>query len=75
MVNFCPLSLLALSVPFVGGDASTPLGGGVAMGSVASSPTRVQCVTTKGNFVVEVHNDWAPIGAPHFLELVADNFY
>lgn len=64
MVKFNPFSLLALSVPFVGGDSSAP-----------SGSTKVECVTTKGTFVVEVHNEWAPIGAPHFLELVADNFF
>jgi len=66
------LSLLALSVPFVGGDSHVSKPSGVIPGAV---PSKVECFTTKGNFVVEVHNNWAPIGASHFLELVADNFF
>jgi peptidyl-prolyl cis-trans isomerase A (cyclophilin A) len=37
--------------------------------------TTVVLETTKGDIVVEVHNDWAPIGASHFLELVKDGYY
>jgi peptidyl-prolyl cis-trans isomerase A (cyclophilin A) len=31
--------------------------------------------TTKGDFVVEVHRDWAPNGADRFYNLVASGFY
>ena len=63
MVNL--RSIIAFSVPFVlSGPPQDPL-----------SITNVECITTKGNFIVEVHQDWAPIGASHFLKLVADNFY
>lgn len=36
---------------------------------------RVKFETTKGDFVVEVHRDWAPIGADHFYQLVKSGFY
>lgn len=36
---------------------------------------RVRFDTSKGPFVVEVHRDWAPIGAARFEELVKDGFY
>jgi cyclophilin family peptidyl-prolyl cis-trans isomerase len=36
---------------------------------------KVKFDTTKGPFVVEVHRDWAPIGAQHFYELVEDKFF
>jgi peptidyl-prolyl cis-trans isomerase A (cyclophilin A) len=36
---------------------------------------RVKFETTKGDFVVEVHRDWAPKGAERFHELVAGGFY
>jgi peptidyl-prolyl cis-trans isomerase A (cyclophilin A) len=36
---------------------------------------RVKFETTAGNFVVEVHPDWAPIGAERFRELVEAGFY
>ena len=36
---------------------------------------KVRFVTSKGPFVIEVHNDWAPRGAAHFADLVKDKFY
>jgi peptidyl-prolyl cis-trans isomerase A (cyclophilin A) len=36
---------------------------------------RVKFETTAGDFVVEVHRDWAPLGAERFHELVASGFY
>ena len=35
----------------------------------------VQFQTSKGKFVVEVHRDWAPIGAARFERLVRDHFF
>src|SRR5215468_3392706 len=31
--------------------------------------------TSKGTVVIEVHKDWAPIGAQHFYELVNTGYY
>jgi cyclophilin family peptidyl-prolyl cis-trans isomerase len=36
---------------------------------------KVQFETTKGPFTVEVHREWAPLGAQRFEELVKDGFY
>jgi peptidyl-prolyl cis-trans isomerase A (cyclophilin A) len=36
---------------------------------------KVRFETSAGDFVVEVHRDWAPIGADHFQELVSANFF
>ncbi|MEY3176224.1 MAG: hypothetical protein RLZZ436_4138 [Planctomycetota bacterium] len=36
---------------------------------------QVKFETTAGDFVVEVHRDWAPLGAQRFYELVQDRFY
>ena len=36
---------------------------------------RAKFVTSKGDFVVEVHRDWAPIGADRFYNLVKNGFY
>lgn len=35
----------------------------------------VKLDTSKGVVDVEVHRDWAPIGADHFYELVKNGFY
>lgn len=36
---------------------------------------RVKLETTEGDIVIEVHRDWAPIGADHFLRLVKAGYY
>ncbi len=36
---------------------------------------RVRFETTKGNFVVQVHRDWAPHGADRFFNLVRMNYF
>jgi peptidyl-prolyl cis-trans isomerase A (cyclophilin A) len=36
---------------------------------------RVKFTTTKGDFVVEVHRDWAPLGADRFYNLVRNRFF
>lgn len=36
---------------------------------------KVKFETTKGDFVVQVHKDWAPIGADRFYNLVKAGFY
>ncbi|MBM3812045.1 MAG: peptidylprolyl isomerase [Acidimicrobiia bacterium] len=36
---------------------------------------KVRFETSKGNFTIEVHREWAPHGADHFFELVQAKFY
>ncbi|MCO4746835.1 MAG: peptidylprolyl isomerase [Proteobacteria bacterium] len=36
---------------------------------------KVKFETTEGEFIVEVHRDWAPIGADHFYNLVQMGYY
>jgi peptidyl-prolyl cis-trans isomerase A (cyclophilin A) len=36
---------------------------------------RVKMVTSKGPFVIEVHREWAPLGADRFYELVKARYY
>jgi homoserine O-acetyltransferase len=40
-----------------------------------SSDYRVVLDTTKGAIVIDVHRDWAPVGAERFHELVASSYY
>eukprot|EP00241_Pyramimonas_parkeae_P006533 CAMPEP_0114229850 /NCGR_PEP_ID=MMETSP0058-20121206/3141_1 /TAXON_ID=36894 /ORGANISM="Pyramimonas parkeae, CCMP726" /LENGTH=334 /DNA_ID=CAMNT_0001340981 /DNA_START=149 /DNA_END=1153 /DNA_ORIENTATION=- len=35
----------------------------------------VQCSTTKGNVVVQMRSDWAPLGAARFVDLVERGFF
>ena len=45
--------------------------------STATAPDifKVNLDTSKGPVVIEVHRDWAPLGADHFYELVKSGFY
>ena len=43
--------------------------------AVAPPLYRVKFTTTHGDFVVEVHRDWAPIGADRFYNLVRNRFF
>lgn len=49
----------------------------LASGESEATPDtyRVKFETSKGDFVVEVHRDWAPLGAERFHELVSNGFY
>jgi peptidyl-prolyl cis-trans isomerase A (cyclophilin A) len=60
MVQIVPLALLfSLLLPL----------------AAAPSVYKVKFETSAGDFIVEVHRDWAPIGADHFQELVAAKFF
>ncbi|MDQ3023979.1 MAG: peptidylprolyl isomerase [bacterium] len=56
-----------------GGDTSTDSGDKAA--DPAAGLPKVVLETTKGDIVLAIHHDWAPIGAKHFLELVNAGFY
>jgi peptidyl-prolyl cis-trans isomerase A (cyclophilin A) len=36
---------------------------------------KAQFTTTKGDFVIEVHRDWAPLGADRFYNLMSQEFF
>ncbi|HNR37386.1 MAG TPA: peptidylprolyl isomerase [Candidatus Hydrogenedentes bacterium] len=48
-----------------------------AEGAKAADPNvfKVKFECSNGNFVVEVHRDWAPLGAERFEQLVKEGFY
>jgi peptidyl-prolyl cis-trans isomerase A (cyclophilin A) len=43
--------------------------------ATAPAEFKAQFSTTKGDFVVEVHRDWAPLGADRFYNLVKNGFF
>ncbi len=47
----------------------------VAQDAKAAEAFYVKFETTKGDFVIEVHPDWAPNGAAHVKELIEKKFY
>jgi len=54
---------------------SQGLGNPAALKEQAPAVYKVQFDTSKGPFVIEVHRDWAPIGADRFYNLVKNGFY
>ncbi|MBI4519410.1 MAG: peptidylprolyl isomerase, partial [Gemmatimonadetes bacterium] len=45
------------------------------MNETAPAVYRARFATSKGDFVIEVHRDWAPRGADRFYNLVQGGFY
>jgi peptidyl-prolyl cis-trans isomerase A (cyclophilin A) len=75
--------LLTLPILACGGDGG---GGAETMGDgpllhpaslndQAPASYRAHFETSAGDFVVQVHRDWAPIGADRFYNLVANGYY
>ena len=61
----------AVSVPAQSSRLSDPS----ALIETAPALFRARFETSKGPFVIEVHRDWAPIGADRFYNLVKNGFY
>src|SRR5688572_6815489 len=45
------------------------------MNQTAPATYQAEIVTSSGTFVVEVHREWAPIGADRFYNLVRNGYY
>jgi len=46
-----------------------------ALNAKAPAVYKAQFTTTKGDFVIEVHRDWAPLGADRFYNLVRAGYF
>jgi peptidyl-prolyl cis-trans isomerase A (cyclophilin A) len=68
---FALLLLFVSAAPAFGQALMNPS----ALKEQAPALYRVDFDTSKGQFVVEVHRDWAPIGADRFYNLVRNGFY
>jgi peptidyl-prolyl cis-trans isomerase A (cyclophilin A) len=76
-------SSLLLAQPPQPGGKEPPRGPGpkpsllnpASLRAKAPDDFKAQFTTTKGDFVVEVHRDWAPNGADRFYNLVKNGFY
>src|ERR1035438_8934191 len=65
--------LIGCSAPDEGKKATAPK----PAAKVEKTPDVFQAVfdTSKGKVVIEVHRDWAPIGADHFFSLIQTGYY
>ena len=57
------------------GAASASAANPALLKAKAPDVFKAQFNTTKGDFVVEVHRDWAPIGADRFYNMVKSGFF
>src|ERR1700688_3048875 len=71
------LSLLAQAPPANKATSGGPpsLMNPASLRAKAPENYKVQFTTTKGNIVIEVHRDWAPLGADRFYNLVRNGFF
>lgn len=68
---FAVLLALALAAPAFAQNLGNP----AALTEQAPAVYKVNVDTSKGPFVLEVHRDWAPLGADRFYNLVKNGFY
>ena len=68
---FAFLFALLLAAPAFSQNLSSP----AALNEQAPPVYKVNVDTSKGSFVLEVHRDWAPLGADRFYNLVKNGFY
>ena len=58
-----------------GGSAAPSLMNPSSLKAKAPALYKVEFTTTKGNIVIEIHRDWAPVGADRFYNLVRAGFF
>jgi len=69
--HFAALLALTLAAPAFAQNLGNP----AALNEQAPAIYKVNVDTSKGRFVLEVHRDWAPLGADRFYNLVKNGFY
>ena len=67
--------LLAFALAAATAALSQGLMNPAALKEPAPATYKVNFDTSKGSFVVEVHRDWAPLGADRFYNLVKNGFF
>lgn len=65
------LVALTIAVPAWAQNLTNP----AALTAQAPAAYKVKFDTSKGPFIVEVHRDWAPLGADRFYNLVKNGFF
>jgi len=69
------LAALVLALTIAAPAWSQGLTNPAALTAQAPATYKVKFDTSKGPFVVELHRDWAPLGADRFYNLVKNGFY
>jgi peptidyl-prolyl cis-trans isomerase A (cyclophilin A) len=69
------LAALLLALTIAAPAWSQGLTNPTSLNAQAPAAYKVKFDTSKGPFVIEVHRDWAPLGADRFYNLVNNGFY
>src|ERR1700676_2788419 len=70
------IAVSLVSIFLLSGCSSSSETGAKNEGAAAPPPVyKVDFDTSRGTFVVEVHNDWGPYGSARLYELVRNGFY
>jgi peptidyl-prolyl cis-trans isomerase A (cyclophilin A) len=72
------LGIVLACAALIGCSTPTPAKKEAAVATKATTAPdlyQVRLETSKGPVTIEVHRDWAPVGADHFYELVKTGFY
>jgi peptidyl-prolyl cis-trans isomerase A (cyclophilin A) len=75
MIRLAALLLALTIAPAAFAQGKSALTNPTALREQAPATYKVKFDTSKGPFVVEVHRDWAPLGADRFYNLVKNGFY
>jgi peptidyl-prolyl cis-trans isomerase A (cyclophilin A) len=71
----CKKSAEARAVPVPASAQKASLDRPESLNEKSSDVYRARFATSRGDFVIEVHRDWAPIGADRFYNLVKNGYY
>jgi cyclophilin family peptidyl-prolyl cis-trans isomerase len=74
-MRFLIALMILLPAPAAAGDSALRHPGSRFWRKHAPAVYRVRVESTQGAFLMEVHRDWAPIGADRFYNLVRAGFY
>src|SRR6266566_9928153 len=75
------IALVTLGAPLAAAQGAAPLSPAAKLRNpatlkeIAPAMYKVKFDTSAGVFVVQVHRDWAPLGADRFYNLVKNGFY
>ena len=75
------IALTALAIPVAASAQAAPLSSAAKLRNPATLTAKAPAMykakfdTSAGVFVIQVHRDWAPLGADRFYNLVSNGFY
>src|SRR5260370_31864359 len=77
MIAYSQRLLLLATAALLASCSKEPQPGGNSSAKLEHAPDvyRIRFQTSKGDFLLQVNKDWAPLGAERFFQLVQSGFY